>query len=146
MALLLLLVLATVQVSNAERLAPASWTDGTHFSGVFTDHAVLQRAPQKAALYGVVIDHSGALSETTAVAVTLSDATTSKTYNMTAQHIELVNNTYARWKAVLEPMAAGGNYTITASCPKCSGNATNSSSLKDIVFGDVWFCSGQSNM
>jgi len=44
------------------------------------------------------------------------------------------------WKAVLRPTTAGGRYTITASTGK------QSISLADVTFGDVFFCSGQSNM
>jgi sialate O-acetylesterase len=43
------------------------------------------------------------------------------------------------WKAVLPPMKAGGPYTMEV-------KGKNSISLKDILVGDVWFCSGQSNM
>lgn len=44
-----------------------------------------------------------------------------------------------RWTFVLPPMAAGGPYTMTLS-------GKNKIVLKDILVGDVWFCSGQSNM
>ena len=43
------------------------------------------------------------------------------------------------WSLVLPPVKAGGPYTIDIS-------GKNKISLKDILFGDVWFCSGQSNM
>jgi sialate O-acetylesterase len=44
------------------------------------------------------------------------------------------------WRAELEPMAAGGPYELTV--------ATNDQSLifSDVLVGDVWICSGQSNM
>lgn len=48
-------------------------------------------------------------------------------------------NTEGKWFVTLPPSKAGGPYTITIS-------ATNNIRLKDILFGDVWFCSGQSNM
>ncbi len=44
------------------------------------------------------------------------------------------------WSLLLPPVAAGGPYTLTVSGKK------NSITLKEILFGDVWFCSGQSNM
>ncbi|GEP88696.1 sialate O-acetylesterase [Chitinophaga terrae (ex Kim and Jung 2007)] len=45
-----------------------------------------------------------------------------------------------QWKVELAPVAAGsGSYTLTV-----KGN--NSITLHDIVMGDVWICSGQSNM
>jgi sialate O-acetylesterase len=46
-----------------------------------------------------------------------------------------------RWSAVLPPMPAGGPYTLKAR----TGWRTNQS-VKDILVGDVWLCSGQSNM
>jgi sialate O-acetylesterase len=38
---------------------------------------------------------------------------------------------------MLSPMKAGGPYTLDIS-------ASNKISLKDILIGDVWICSGQS--
>lgn len=43
------------------------------------------------------------------------------------------------WKIQLPPTKAGGPYTIDIT-------ASNKISIKEILFGDVWFCSGQSNM
>ena len=48
------------------------------------------------------------------------------------------------WKALLKPTAPGGSYTITATCAGCTGKA--SAALTRNTFGDVWHCSGQSNM
>jgi sialate O-acetylesterase len=44
-----------------------------------------------------------------------------------------------KWLVVLPAMKAGGPYTMDIS-------GTNSIHLKDILIGDVWLCSGQSNM
>lgn len=44
-----------------------------------------------------------------------------------------------KWVAFLPPMKAGGPYTMTIS-------GKNQVTLKEILIGDVWFCSGQSNM
>ncbi len=46
-----------------------------------------------------------------------------------------------RWQASLPPMAAGGPYTLTASA---MGGVKQS--VDDVMVGDVWLCSGQSNM
>ena len=43
------------------------------------------------------------------------------------------------WKITLEPMKAGGPYQMDIS-------ASNHITIKNILIGDVWFCSGQSNM
>lgn len=52
-----------------------------------------------------------------------------KTYKATA-------DTEGKWSIVLPPMKAGGPYTMTV----------NDIQIKDILIGDVWLCSGQSNM
>jgi sialate O-acetylesterase len=44
------------------------------------------------------------------------------------------------WQVRLEPLPAGGPYRLTVS----SGN--RSIALANVLFGDVWLCSGQSNM
>lgn len=44
-----------------------------------------------------------------------------------------------KWSVSLAPMKAGGPYTMDIT-------ASNRITLKDILIGDVWLCSGQSNM
>merc|ERR1712190_454296 len=44
------------------------------------------------------------------------------------------------WKALLKPAPAGGSYTIKVS------DGTDSATITDVTFGDVWYCAGQSNM
>ncbi|XP_019325925.1 PREDICTED: LOW QUALITY PROTEIN: sialate O-acetylesterase [Aptenodytes forsteri] len=44
------------------------------------------------------------------------------------------------WTTVLDPMDRGGPYALTA------GQGSENLRLRDIYFGDVWLCSGQSNM
>ena len=48
--------------------------------------------------------------------------------------------TMFRWMVSLDPMEKGGPHVITAT----AGNV--SITLNDVLFGDVWICSGQSNM
>lgn len=48
-------------------------------------------------------------------------------------------NDKGEWTIVLSGLKAGGPYTMTV-------NASNSITIKDIMIGDVWICSGQSNM
>ncbi len=43
------------------------------------------------------------------------------------------------WSVILSPMKAGGPYTMDIA-------GKNKITLKEILMGDVWFCSGQSNM
>ncbi|MDP9048402.1 MAG: sialate O-acetylesterase, partial [Bacteroidota bacterium] len=48
-------------------------------------------------------------------------------------------NEDGKWLVVLNPLKAGGPFTMDIS-------GRNNLSVKDILIGDVWFCSGQSNM
>lgn len=45
-----------------------------------------------------------------------------------------------KWKAFVETGAAGGPYTLSVSCGK------EKIEVQDIMLGEVWVCSGQSNM
>jgi sialate O-acetylesterase len=47
--------------------------------------------------------------------------------------------TDGKWSVSLKPMKAGGPHTMTIA-------GHNKIILKDILIGDIWFCSGQSNM
>jgi sialate O-acetylesterase len=44
-----------------------------------------------------------------------------------------------KWALAIDPVSAGGPHTLSIS-------GHNTIALSDIYFGDVWFCSGQSNM
>ena len=94
-------------LGDTPRLPPATWPVGASFAGVFTDSAVLQQAPQSAALYGVVVSPSGGLDVTTlAVNVTLSRDGLGVVVAAAAQFVDVVNASYAHWKAVLPPQAS----------------------------------------
>ena len=94
------------------------------FSGAFTDHAVLQR--------GVPLPVSGLAGAGEKITVMLGDAKT----RVTAQAVAGADGA---WAITLPPQPAGGPWTLTA-----AGKTTVT--LQDVVVGDVWFCSGQSNM
>jgi sialate O-acetylesterase len=99
------------------------------FASVFGDDQVLQRSV-KAAVYGTG-------TPGTAVTVSVTDDSTGLV-ELTAPPVGV--NAQGEWKALLPPHAAGTGFTVTASTGK-SGIV-----LHRISFGDVWFCSGQSNM
>ncbi|MDD5332176.1 MAG: sialate O-acetylesterase [Rhodoferax sp.] len=46
---------------------------------------------------------------------------------------------HGRWRVLLKPEAAGGPYTLTV-------RGDNTVSVKDVLVGEVWLASGQSNM
>ena len=88
---------------------------------LFQDHAVLQRA-RPINVYGDTVPGA-------AVAVTLGSATAQARADASGH-----------WSASLPALSAGGPYTLTASA---NGETKTAS---DILVGDVFFCSGQSNM
>ncbi len=53
--------------------------------------------------------------------------------------ISTITDNEGNWKVVLPPMKAGGPFTMEI-------RGRNTIVVRDILIGDVWFCSGQSNM
>jgi len=88
---------------------------------IFSDHGVLQR--------GRPIAIWGTAGPSERVSVSLGNATAAATADGAGA-----------WHATLPAMPAGGPYRLTATSP--SGRAT----ANDMLVGDVWLCSGQSNM
>jgi sialate O-acetylesterase len=105
----------------ASRQAPQSDDASPLLHPLFQDHAVLQRA-RPINVYGETVPGA-------AVAVTLGSAAA-------ATRAEANGH----WSARLPALGPGGPYTLTAS----ANGETRSAS--DILVGDVFFCSGQSNM
>ena len=137
---------------------------GFGFSTVFGDNMVLQQSPSKSALYGV----AGPNHSPSSVKLRVTNNDDGKTYSVDAtvgtdaahqpfgpgfEGMQLIGLSYwgaapyVMWKALLPPMPAGGNYTITADCIGCSDDGQyQNASITNVTFGDVWHCSGQSNM
>lgn len=57
-----------------------------------------------------------------------------------AQHARARVDRGGAWEVVLPALPAGGPHTLTAS------EGTRTQSVADVLMGDVWLCSGQSNM
>jgi sialate O-acetylesterase len=55
------------------------------------------------------------------------------------QHATTVADDLGKWSVYLQPEHAGGPYTLTVT-------GSNTVTLSDLLVGDVWFASGQSNM
>jgi sialate O-acetylesterase len=68
-----------------------------------------------------------------------ADAGEKITVNFQHKTYRSVTDQSGSWKITLQPLRAGGPYTM-----EITGN--NHITLRDILVGDVWFCSGQSNM
>ena len=112
----------------------ASGSPSANFSANFGSTMVLQRAPAKSSLYG--------FADGTSVTLTLSGAD-ARQRQVSVQHTAPVVD--GTWKVTLDPMHAGGSFKVDLSCADCSVSA-GATTLTDLTFGDVWYCSGQSNM
>ncbi|MCX6898355.1 MAG: sialate O-acetylesterase [Verrucomicrobia bacterium] len=87
--------------------------------GLFTDNAVLQQG-QKVPVWGTADDGEKV------------------TVKFCGQEVSTVAKG-GKWKVWLKPLKAGGPFKMTI-CGK------NSVELKNVLIGEVWICSGQSNM
>ncbi len=92
-------------------------------SSLFQDHAVLQR--------GVPIPCWGWTEPDTVVVVTLGDSMA-----------RTLSNDRGAFFLRLPPMAAGGPHSLTVSIPSTGESLT----ITDLLVGEVWLGSGQSNM
>lgn len=102
--------------------ARADGADAALLNPLFQDHAVLQR------------DHANPVwgharpGETLAIAIA-------------GHSVQARAGADGRWEATLPPLSAGGPYTL-----KVAAADGVSQSVGDVMVGDVWLCSGQSNM
>ena len=87
----------------------------------FSDHMVLQREKP--------INIWGTANAGERISVTLGNAKKSTRTDKNG-----------KWSISLPPMQAGGPYTLSVKSPK------QALSFTDILVGEVWICSGQSNM
>ena len=94
---------------------------GPQFARIFGDHAVLQR-DQPVHIWGTATPN------------------TALTVNVNGQTASATAGPDGKWQTSLPALTAGGPYALTVS----DGQATTT--LNDILIGDVYLCSGQSNM
>ncbi|XP_061916498.1 sialate O-acetylesterase isoform X1 [Entelurus aequoreus] len=95
------------------------------FASYYGDHMVLQKSPESALLWGYG-------PEGAQVTVYLSGPIKHASSPVTV--------TKGIWRVILNPIEAGGPYSVTAALQN------SSATLTDVLFGDVWLCGGQSNM
>ncbi len=95
-------------------------------------------------LPSVISDHMVLQREKSVPIWGWADAGQTVTVRFNDQTTHTTANADGRWIVHLSAMPAGGPYelTITASAP----NPQVSKTLRDIMVGEVWLCSGQSNM
>ena len=89
---------------------------------LFQDHAVLQR------------DHVIVVGGTAAPGAIIRAS-------LAGQHAEGQADGAGRWRATLPPLGAGGPFDL-----EVRDAAGGSTIARDLLIGDVWLCSGQSNM
>jgi sialate O-acetylesterase len=95
---------------------------------------VLQRAPQRAIVWGFG-------DPSTATTLTMNN----KIYT-TMSRPEVTNaQNESIWSVTLDPVSDEGPFDIHVSQPLSDGTLVTIT-LHDVLFGDVWICSGQSNM
>ena len=104
------------------------------FANYFQDHMVLQRAPQRAIVWGF-----GDVGKPIILRLNNQIYTTVTNLKSTdGQNASI-------WSVTLEPVFDEGPFDIHVSQPLINGTLINVT-LHDVLFGDVWICSGQSNM
>ncbi len=101
--------------------AGAARAEAPLMSGLFVDHAVLQRDRP--------INVFGRAAAGEEVTVSLAGASASAKADARGA-----------WSLTLPAMIAGGPHTLTAR------SASRTQTANDVLVGDVWLCSGQSNM
>ena len=90
-------------------------------SSLFVDHMVLQR--------DIAVPVWGKTAPNTRVSVSIAGQTARAKSDKDGQ-----------WKAVLEPLKAGGPFVLEIKARR------SKAVINDVLVGDVWVCSGQSNM
>jgi sialate O-acetylesterase len=104
------------------------------FANYIQDHMVLQRAPQRAIVWGYGDSN------------TLTTLTINEKVYTTISQVEPNNaQNESIWSVTLDPVSDEGPFDIHVSQPLANGTLVTIT-LHDILFGDVWVCSGQSNM
>ncbi|MBT3241966.1 MAG: sialate O-acetylesterase [Bacteroidetes bacterium] len=94
---------------------------GLELPEIFADHMVLQRE--------MVIPVWGTANYQDEITVTFADKT-----------LKTTCDEHGNWKVSFPPMAAGGPHTLQVT------TKGNRKAFVDILVGEVWLCSGQSNM
>ncbi len=92
---------------------------------LFTDNMIMQQQTDKAPIWG---------ESNPGKTITIATSWDGKTYTTEA-------NDKGRWKTAVKTPAAGGPYTVTI-----SDGSKKKTVINNVMIGEVWLCSGQSNM
>ena len=134
MTVLHMVTLVMVQFTQALSMSAAPVT----FSDNIGSYMVLQQAPAVACVYGMLGDGG------TSVKIKVNGVRSDYTNKFVPLDLQANVTGGGTWKACLPPQSKGGDYTVTATCIGCLN--TTVASIEHVTFGDVWYCSGQSNM
>ncbi|XP_021107566.1 sialate O-acetylesterase isoform X1 [Heterocephalus glaber] len=113
------------------------WADriagiGFRFASYIDNYMVLQKEPAGAVIWGFGIPGA---------TVTVSLCQGQETIMKKVTSVKAPSDT---WMVVLDPMKPGGPFEVIAQQTLETMNSTLR--VHDVLFGDVWLCSGQSNM
>lgn len=143
----------TATAAAAPARVPPATTPALQFSAGFSDSAVLQRGDRGTAVYGFATSASpvklmvsgGANYEVSAkVSEWVDDSGCNSTICPAGKKIMPAHGGFV-WRAQLRPQPlAGGEYSLSVTSAAAGSNGTLS--IVNLTYGDVFFCSGQSNM
>lgn len=105
------------------------------FANYYQDHMVLQRAPQRAIVWGY------ADTSDTPITLTMNN----KVYETMSSKSTIDYEDASIWSVTLDPQPEEGPFQVKVTHPLPNGTL-ETIMLDDVLFGDVWICSGQSNM
>lgn len=117
---------------------PAFDLSRLQFSGSFLSEMVLQRGPAQSAVFGTATPKA-----TVTIKATGPDGW-SFSGSSPVVALPAAGEVHGTWKVILPARPAGTGYTITATCAGCIN--TTAQTLANVSMGDIWFCTGQSNM
>lgn len=109
---------------------------GLQMSGFYSDNMILQR--------DIPLTISGKANAGDQISVLLRKPEKRKAKEIQTQQATAGKD--GRWSVTLNPTAAGTNYTLMIRCLTSTGSVSSEITYKNIAFGEVWLCSGQSNM
>ncbi|XP_069764732.1 sialate O-acetylesterase isoform X2 [Narcine bancroftii] len=108
-----------------------------NFGSYYASHMVLQKQPSRAVVWGY-----GVVGATVNVSVWRDDGIYSQQTTPVQEGVS--SGITGVWQVSLDPIYPGGPFFVTAEQRLAAG--MDRVTLKDVYFGDVWVCGGQSNM
>ena len=102
------------------------------FANYYRSHMVLQRAPQRAVVWGYTDIFNASITLTLNGSVYYTFSSPSSTENQSI------------WSITLDAQTEEGPFQINVT--QLHNETSTNITLEDVLFGDVWVCSGQSNM